>query len=255
MRKATLFAIASLCMLSTFAQADSTSRNERLRKLADEIHNLTREPLGEGDLILSHWIEFSHTSKGQTKISRVHFSATDSSIAWTDDITNTRSLFFRKSSNSNIYSIIPGSNQGTTLTDDLMKALGYNNEASTILYTADKKAEPELITGRNCFPSVDDSTTVWIAHKSELKKSERFVVKRGVEVWASNQTMHSQIRGLQTEDSDYALGFNYDGIEIRVIDFGVEGDFALALDKIMVNIPGKDLKTIADERAAKKQTD
>lgn len=257
MRVTILFAILIICVTDSTAQ-DTLSRNERLQMLANEIHNLTREPLGEGDLILDHWLDFSLTHKDQTQIGRIYFSATDSAFAWTEDITNAKSVMFRKHSNSTIYALTPGTGQGTTLTEELMTAMGYNEIESRILYEADKKLDPELITGRECLPSVDDSTTVWIAAKSEFKKTERFVVKRGVELWASNQTNYDQIRGFLVAENDFALGFDYDGIEFRVIDFSTEGDFVLALDKISVNIPGMDLNTLAKkqaEEAAKKQTD
>lgn len=258
MRFLTIIAIACLCITSTSAQQDTLSRNERLQLMAEEIHNLTREPLGEKDLILDHWVDFSLTSKGQTTIGRIYFSATDSAFAWTDDVTNKRSIMFRKHENSPIYALTTGTGQGTTISDELMEAMGYIDFSTQYVYESDKDFEPELITGRKCFPSVNDSTTVWIAPKSELKKSERFVVQRGVEIWASNQTKHEQIRGFAVNENFFALGFDYDVFEFRVIDFSTEGDFVLPLDQISVNIPGMDLNKLAKqqaEEAAKKQTD
>lgn len=251
--------LAFTIIFSTFSTAqDTLTRNERLKMLADEIHNLTREPLGDGDLVLDHWIDFSLTSKRQTQIGRIYFSASDSAFAWTEDATNTKSVMFRKHLNSPIYAITPGTGYGTTLNEELMTAMGYDELNTFIRYESDKKLDSELITGRECFPSIDDSTTVWIAHKSELKKNERFVVKRGVELWASNATQYNQIRGYLVDENFFALGFDYDGKEFRVIDFGAEGDLVLALDKISVNIPGMDLNKLAKqqaEEAAKKQTD
>ena len=171
MRLSILFATLTLCITDATAQ-DTLSRNERLQMLANEIHNLTREPLGEGDLILDHWIDFSFTHNGQTQIDEYTFPLLTVLLAWTEDITNSKSLMFRKHSNSTIYSLTPGTGQGTTLTEELMKAMGYDEIETRILYEADKKLDPELITGRECLPSVDDSTTVWIASKSEIKKSE-----------------------------------------------------------------------------------
>lgn len=255
MRLASLLFLV-LSFSNTFAQGlDTLSRNDRLKLLAAEVHDLTRQPLGEGDVVFNNWIELSYKKNGVVKISRVLFSDTDSSAAWVDNINDTRSYFFSKSDSPTIYTVIPEIEQGTTLSEDLMKALGYTEIEKYIDYVPDEKAEEELITGRVCHPAKDDSTTVWVAKKSELKKAERSIVKRGVKIWASNQTKHSQIRSYRVDEGMFALGFDYDGIEVRVIDFGSEGDFTLALDKIKVNIPGRDLKSIADEQAAKKQTD
>ena len=58
-----------------------------------------------------------------------------------------------------------------------------------------------------------------------------------MQLWASNQTKYDQIRGFTVDENHFALGFDYDGIEFRVIDFSAEGDFVLALDKISVKYP------------------
>ena len=145
MRRSILFATLILCVTNATAQDTTLSRNERLQMLASEIHNLTREPLGEGDLILDHWIDFSLTQNSQTHIGRIYFSTTVSAFAWTDDITNSKRLMFSKYPNSTIYALTPETGQGTTFTEELMTAMGYDEIETQFFYEADKKLEPCLL--------------------------------------------------------------------------------------------------------------
>ena len=110
---------------NSFSQQDST-KSARLAKLNEEIANLTRTPLGEGDLILKDWVEFTVTERGKKRTGRMQFANNDTSFIWFDNIERSNSYFFRATNSSPINTIIPGVSQGTQLTDEMMVAMGYS---------------------------------------------------------------------------------------------------------------------------------
>ena len=115
-----------LCLISVgcWAQTDST-KNDRLRELSTEVANLTRSPLGEGDLILKQWVKISVEERGKTRTGIIRFTEGDSASIWQDDMNRSSSLFYRPSPTAPIVTIVPGIHQGTQLNDDLMAAIGY----------------------------------------------------------------------------------------------------------------------------------
>ena len=72
-----LFIILSFCLITqSFAQEDSDNdslKNDRLKNLSLEIANLTRTPLGEGDLVLKQWVQFTVEERGKTRSGIISF--------------------------------------------------------------------------------------------------------------------------------------------------------------------------------------
>lgn len=62
----------------------STTKRKRVPNLMQEIANLTRTPLGEGDLRLKLWMQYTIEERGGTRSGRVYFSEEDAAIAWID---------------------------------------------------------------------------------------------------------------------------------------------------------------------------
>ena len=83
--------------------------------------------------------------------------------------------------------------------------------------------------------------------KGDFKKSEREVIKCAVRVWASNQPKRFQVFGAEYNEDWVVLGIDEEGMKFRIVEWGMDDDFAIALDKIMVNVPGRDIKQIAKE--------
>lgn len=244
-----------VCMvgISVWAQVDST-KNERLNNLNLEIANLTRTPLGEGDVVLDRWVEFSVEQRGNKTTGRIHFAKEDSSVVWYDDISRNRSFFYRKTPNSPINTVVLSINQGTELTEEMMTAMGYYNDHDPTIYTMHKDAPVSEILERECegagteiTEENTDVTTVWVCSKGDLKKGERKLIRRAVEVWCSNQTNRTRIQSAQLDESWNVLGFSEEDFDFRIVDWGFDDDFAFALDKIMVNTPGRDIKQVAKE--------
>ena len=52
---------------------------------------------------------------------------------------------------------------------------------------------------------------------------------------------------------EFPLGFNFESYEFRVLEWGFGSDFVIALDKMMINIPGRDLNQVAKEYSEKLQ--
>lgn len=245
--------IFCLVGISVWGQVDST-KNERLNNLSLEIANLTRTPLGEGDVVLNNWVEFSVEQRGETTIGRIHLAKDDSSVVWFDDISRTRSFFYRKTATSLITTVVLSINQGTELTEDMMVAMGYFNDLDPTLYTMHKDAPVAEILGRECDGASTeiteentDVTTVWVCSKGDLKKAERTLIRRAVDVWCSTQSKRHRIQSAQLDESWNVLGFSEEDFEFRIVDWGFDDDFAFALDKIMVNTPGRDIKQVAKE--------
>ena len=232
-----------------------SAKNDRLNSLSLEIANLTRTPLGEGDLILKQWVQYTIEEKGRNKTGVIHFSKEDSAVVWLDDVTRSTSFFYRASPTSPIVTISTKSNQGTELTHDMMMAMGYLREDLAPTHYEIHDEAPELeILGRLCTAATSemseentDVTTFWVCKKGDLKKEERRMIKRAVDTWCSNQTAHSRIQSSQLQEDWNILGVSEESLDFRVLQWGEEGDFALALDQIMVNVPGRDLKQIAKE--------
>ena len=237
-----------------WAQTDST-KNDRLRDLSIEVANLTRSPLGKGDLILKQWVKFSVEERGKTRIGIIRFSEGNLASIWQDDMNRSSSLFYRASRTAPIVTIVPGIHQGTQLNEDLMAAIGYYNDSLTSTRYEILKDCPQLeILGVECKGGTSimnekntDLTTLWVGKKGDFNKSEREVIKRAVRVWASNQPKRFQVFGAEYNEDWVILGIDEEGMKFRIVEWGMDEDFAIALDKIMVNVPGRDIKQIAKE--------
>jgi hypothetical protein len=245
--------------VSSQEQKVDSAKNDRLNSLSLEIANLTRTPLGEGDLILKQWVQFTVEVKGRSKSGRIHFSEEDSTVVWFDDVARSTSFFYRSTPTSPIVTISTKSNQGTELTQDMMMAMGFlrDGQEPTRFEILDEAPELEIL-GRLCTAATSeiteentDVTTFWVCKKSGLKKDERRMIKRAIDTWCSNQTSHNRIQSSQLQEDWSILGVSEEGFEFRILDWGADGDFALALDQIMVNVPGRDLNQIAKEHYEK----
>ena len=67
------FSLAITSVPAQKVELDS-AKNDRLNTLSQEIANLTRTPLGEGDLILKQWVQYTINKKGQNRSGIIHFS-------------------------------------------------------------------------------------------------------------------------------------------------------------------------------------
>ncbi len=245
----------SFCL---FSQKDST-KSSRLANLNAEIANLTRTPLGEGDLILKDWVVFTVSERGKTRTGRMHFTNNDSSFIWFDNIETSNSYFFRASKSSPIITIIPGVNHGTQLTDEMMVAMGYfNNTLQSTPYSILKNAPVLEILDRECIAATSelteentDFTTFWVCEKGEVKNAEKELLRKAINAWCSYQTTHTRIKSAKISEKWNILGVDEDGFEFRIVEWGFESDMVIALDKIMINIPGRDIKQVAKEHYEK----
>ena len=223
-------------------------KRDKLAELSEEIANLTRTPMGEGDLVLKNWIQYSIEERGRKRYGRIHFSSEDSAVVWFDDIDRPKSYFYRATPTSPIITVIPSINQGTQLTEEMMTTMGYSSEVlEPVVYELKDSADSKDIVARPCKGAVSENCTMWICPKSELKKDERRALKRGIVIWLSTLAGHSDLKAAVIEDSWNVLGFSEKGYEFEVFDWGFEDNFAVALDKIMVNIPGRTLNQVAKE--------
>jgi hypothetical protein len=260
MRRILNIIIAVLLTLSyspnSLAQVETdtttTTKRKRVPNLMQEIANLTRTPLGEGDLRLKLWMQYTIEERGGTRSGRVYFSENDPAIAWIDNLSRPKSFFYRASPDSPIVTVVPSIKQGTQLSENMMVAMGFiSEEIDPIEYTVNKDAATLDILGRECegavYSDASKPMTMWYCGKSEFKREERDVVWRGVGVWARNQTTIEPIKSALIEEGQFVLGFDKADYKFRVLDWGMDGDFVIALDEIMVNVPGRDLNQVAKE--------
>lgn len=230
------------------SQEEKDQKRDNLAKLNEEIANLTRTPLGEGDLVLKNWIQYSIEERGRKRYGRIHFSSEDSAVVWFDDIDRPKSYFYRATHTSPIITVIPSINQGTQLTEELMTTMGYSSVGiEPVIYELKDDAVSKDIVARPCEGAVSENCIMWICPKSELKKAERRALKRGVELWLSTLAGHTNLKEAVIKDSWIVLGFSEEGYEFEVFDWGFEDNFVVALDNIMVNIPGRTLNQVAKE--------
>ncbi|MBM72000.1 MAG: hypothetical protein CL847_04365 [Crocinitomicaceae bacterium] len=252
------FSLAITSVTAQKVELDS-AKNDRLNTLSQEIANLTRTPLGEGDLILKQWVQYTINKKGQNRSGIIHFSKDNSTVVWLDDVNRETSFFYRETNSSPIITVSTKSNQGTELTHDMMVAMGFLKEdLKPTKYEILDEAPVLEILGRLCTGATSeiteentDVTTFWVCKKNELRKEERRILKRAIETWCSNQTSYNRIQSAQLSEHWNILGVSEEGLEFRILDWGDEGDFVLALDQIMITKPGRDLKQIAKEHYEK----
>lgn len=264
MRITTLVFLISISASQAFSQTPSDSSDTKTRKripnLSEEIANLTRTALGEGDLRLELWMQYTVTENRRSRSGRIFFSDKDSAFAWTDDVTRPNSFFFKKSPTSPVLTIIPLSNKGNQLTDQVMEAMGFTNHTTpSIEYTSNKDSEETIILGRDCKASTysgDNANYImWSARKSDLQKRDRKLLERGLEFWFRNQASKPFISSAIINSGEFPLGYNFESYEFRILDWGFEGDFVLALDKMMINIPGRSLNQVAKEYSEKLESE
>ena len=98
------FSLAIKSVTAQKVELDS-AKNERLNTLSKEIANLTRTPLGEGDIILKQWVQYTIEKKGQNRSGIIHFSKDDSTVVWLDDVNRKTSFFYRATNSSPIVTI------------------------------------------------------------------------------------------------------------------------------------------------------
>lgn len=249
----TLLALLAFCFSVPVSGQDSTTvtKRKRIPNLTQEIANLTRSPLGEGDVRLKLWLQYTVEESGRSRSGRVYFSEDRSTLCWIDDLARPKSFFYRESPETPIITVVPFIKQGTQLTESMMKAMGFISEDKELVrYEAEKDSTIQIL-GRECHGSVyakgEEVWTMWTCGKSEFKRDEREAVRRGVGIWASNQTTIDPIKSAIIEEGQFVLGFDKNGYQFRVLDWGLEGDFVIALDEIMVNVPGRDLNLVAKE--------
>jgi hypothetical protein len=232
--------------LNTFAQ----EVDKRLPSMAEEIANLTRVPLGEGTLVFENWLVYSVETKGKKRTAKIYYSDTHNAFCWSDDLNHTKSFFFRDSTNATTLTLIPKNKQGTELSPAMMKAIGFTNEKrDDVIYKFDKEAATSTIKDLTCRAATtsfeDVEYTMWVAEKTKIKRSERDMLGRGLRFLFSNQPSVTALSSSKLKESWIPLGFNSDGYEFRVIDWGTEGSFSVVKDDFMINVPGLDLNAVA----------
>jgi len=243
----------SACFLLFLLNANSDTfaqdANKRPPSVADEVANLTRLPLGEGTLIFENWLVYSVNLKGKKRTAKIYYSDNHPTFCWTDDLNNTKSFFFRDSLNATTLTLIPKKKQGTELSPAMMKAMGFTKEKrDKVIYKLNKEAEYTLIKDHTCHAATslfeDIEYTMWVADRKKIKRSERKMLGRGLRFWFSNQQSAAMSSG-NMKESWIPLGFNFEGYEFRVLDWGTEGSFSVVKDDFMINVPGRDLKEVA----------
>lgn len=245
--------IISTCFLLLFlnanAEAVAQEVNKLLPSMAEEIANLTRVPLGEGTLIFENWLVCSVENKGNKRTAKIYYSDNHTTVCWTDDLNNTKSFFYRDSTHATTLTLIPKNKQGTELSPAMMKAMGFSKEKQEdVFYNIDKAAATSTIKDFTCRAATasfqDIEYTMWVAERKKIKRSERKMLQRGVRFWLSNQS-NAALASAIMKESWIPLGFNSDGYEFQVLDWGAEGSFSVVKDDFMINVPGLDLNAVA----------
>jgi hypothetical protein len=246
--------IISTCFLLLFLNGNINTYaqevDKRLPSMVEEIANLTRVPLGEGTLVFEHWLVYSVETKGRKRTANIYYSDTHNAFCWSDDLSHTKSFFFRDSTNATTLTLIPKNKQGTELSPAMMKAIGFTNEKQDdVIYKVDKKAATSTIKDLTCRAATasfeDVAYTMWVADRKKIKRDEREMLGRGLRFWLSNQPRLTALSSAKLKESWIPLGFNSDGYEFRVLDWGTEGTFSVVKDDFMINVPGLDLNAVA----------
>jgi cytochrome b involved in lipid metabolism len=217
--------------------------------MAEEIANLTRVPLGEGTLVFENWLVYSVEAKGKKRTAKIYYSDNHNTFCWSDDLNNTKSFFYRDSTNATTLTLIPKNKQGTELSPAMMKAMGFTKEkGDKVIYKIEKEADTSMIKDHTCQAATtsfeDLEYTMWVADRKKIKRSEREMLGRGLRFWFSNQP-RAALASANMKESWIPLGFNSDGYEFRVSDWGTEGSFSVVKDDFMINVPGLDLNAVA----------
>jgi len=245
--------ITSSCCLLFFLNGNSVTFAQEVNKLlpsmAEEIANLTRVPLGEGTLIFENWLVYSVEAKGKKRTAKIFYSDNHNAFCWTDDLNNMKSFFFRDSTDATTLTLIPKNKQGTELSPAMMRAIGFTKEKQdNVIYNLDKEAPTSTIKDFTCRAATasfkDIEYTMWVADRKKIKRSERKMLGSALRFWFSNQP-GAALASASMKESWIPLGFNSDGFEFRVLDWGTEGSFSVVKDDFMINVPGLDLNAVA----------
>jgi len=132
----------------------------------------------------------------------------------------------------------------------MMKAMGFTEEdGDAVIYKIEKGADSSTIIDFTCkaattsFEELD--YTMWVVDFKKIKRANRDMLSRGLRFWFSNRPGTSALSSANIEESWIPLGFNFDGYEFRVLDWGTESTFSLVKDDLMINVPGLDLNAVA----------
>ena len=238
--------------LSSLAQDSTATQNRKLPSMAEEISNLTREPLGEGTLKFDNFIMYTVEENEKSRAGKIYFSLDHEAVVWLEDLNHENNLFFRASQDAPIITITPSINQGAEISPEMMQALGYSeNIESTEVYIIDKTSPLDTIANYECQPAIamldETKHTMWVATKKSFKKTERLMLKKGLRLIFKNQTRTTFLSSAITKESWIPLGYNCNSYQFRILNWGLEGDFKLEQGDIMIKILGLDLKQVAKQ--------
>jgi len=238
--------------LSSLAQDSTATQKRFLPSMTEEISNLTRKPLGEGTLKFESFIMYTVEEKQKSRAGKIYFSENHEAVVWLEDLNHENNFFFRATQDSPIITITPSKNQGAEISPEMMQALGYSdNIESTEEYTVDKKSPESTIANSECQPAIailDESKhTMWVASKKSFKKPDRLMLERGLRLIFKNQTRSPFLSSAITKESWIPLGYNCDSYKFRILNWGLDGEFKLEQEDIMIKILGLDLKQVAKQ--------
>ena len=251
--KQILFISFLLVTVCCFAQ-DSTStplpQSRQLPSMAEEISNLTRRPLGLGTLKFENFIMYTVEDRGKRRAGKIYYSGEHEAVVWLEDLNRDKNLFFRATLSSPIITVTPSTNQGAELSVEMMTALGYTSSTPpSIEFLIEPEHSLETIASSECKPALasinDISHVMWVADSKSFKKTERRMLQRGLGLIFKNQTRTPALTTAIVNESWIPLGFNFEGYKFRVLSWGLDGDFTLEQDEMMINILGLDLIQVA----------
>jgi hypothetical protein len=224
--------------------------DKRLPSMAEEIANLTRQPLGEGTLVFENWIQFTVEEKGRKRSGKLLFSDESTAFIWLEDLNNDKSYFFKSSDDATTITIVPSINQGTELSPAMMTALGYSGiDEEPVKYKMKKGAANVVINNTTCIAATTKHEsveyTMWVGGIKDFKRSDREMLRRGLGFWFKNQPGLTARSAALIEESWIPLGFNFDGYEFRVLAWGTDSELSIIQDEMMVNVLGLDLNSVA----------
>ncbi len=237
-------------LLSSFAQDSTVTSSKFIPSMAEEIANLTRRPLGEGTLNFERFIMYTVEDHGKSRAGKIYFSNEHEAVVWLEDINRDENLFFRATPESSTITITPSIKQGSELSPELIKALGYADDIEpSETYITDKEIPVDTIANSECQAAValldELKHTMWVALKKSFKKADRQMLERGIRLIFNNQTRSTFLSSAIVNDSWIPLGFNCDSYQLRIINWGTDGEFKIEQKDLMIKILGLDLNQVA----------
>ncbi len=231
------------------------AHRETQQMLQTQLRNITRSPLGEGEMSWSHELEIEVTRGGRSLVQRFWFNPKkDGPLAWVLDTIKTNEWLYFDPATNQLASLFIASQNGTMIPAAMATKMGLRGNQTG---QAKKRKSPWKVISNDSLLTLgfeDDTKTMTVALGSKtLWQAD------GVNRWLSMQPVPGYTLPFESSKQPIVQFEQFNGAghiqyAFRVLSMTeLETPQSLSLDSMMLDNPERNLSVIAKEWAAEQK--